>query len=120
EYQKRKERHQAIAIERYKEVIRTFADYERMDEVLFFLGLNLWEAGQEEEALGAYRSLLTRFPNSKFAPDAYIAFGEWYFNNSEGKREMLELALESYQKAASYTEARVYGYAIYKQGWCLY
>lgn len=120
EYTQTKERHQKLAIERYKEVIRTFPEYERMDEVLFFLGHNLWEAGEEEEALGAYRSLLTRFPNSKFAPDAYIAFGEWYFNNSEGDRGMLELALEAYEKAASYTDARVYGYAIYKQGWCLY
>lgn len=120
DYEQRKTRHQGVAIDRYKEVIATYAQYERMDEVLFFLGHNLWEAGQEEEALGAYRTLLKRFPNSNFAPDAYIAFGEWHFNNSEGEREMLKLALEAYEKAASYTEARVYGYAIYKQGWCLY
>lgn len=120
EYAQAKARHQAVAIERYKEVIVTHPEYERMDEVLFFLGHNLWEADQKEEALGAYRTLLTRFPNSKFAPDAYIAFGEWYFDNSEGKPDMLRSALEAYTKAASYTEARVYGYAIYKQGWCLY
>src|SRR5690606_19052143 len=120
EYAENQRRHQNLAIDHYKQVIATHPEYERMDEVLFFLGYTLWEADQKEEALGAYRTLLTRFPNSKFAPDAYIAFGEWYFDNSEGKPDMLRSALEAYTKAASYTEARVYGYAIYKQGWCLY
>src|SRR5690606_10363534 len=32
EYTQTKERHQKLAIERYKEVIRTFPEYERMDE----------------------------------------------------------------------------------------
>lgn len=120
EYAENQRRHQNLAIDHYKQVIATHPEYERMDEVLFFLGYTLWEADQKEEALGAYRTLLTRFPDSRFAPDAYIAFGEWYFDNSEGKRDMLEAALEAYTRAASYTDARVYGYAIYKQGWCLY
>lgn len=119
-YATRSKEHQHAAVARYEELIRTYPTYERMDEVLFFLGHNLWESGKQEEALGAYKSLITRFPDSRFVPDAYISFGEWYFNTSEGKRDRLELALEAYTRAASFTEARVYGYAIYKQGWCLY
>jgi len=111
---------QGQAIRRYKELIAQFPDYKRVDEVLFYLGHNLWEAGEEEDALGAYKSLITRFPQSPFVPDAWLAFGEWYFNNSEGKAANLEKALEAYVKAASFTESRVYGFAIYKQGWCLY
>jgi len=111
---------QGQAIRRYKELIAQFPDYKRVDEVLFYLGHNLWEAGEEEESLGAYKSLITRFPQSPFVPDAYLAFGEWYFNNSDGKAAKLQKALEAYVKAASFTESRVYGFAIYKQGWCLY
>ncbi len=119
-YREASRRFQGQAISRYKELIQGFPDYQRVDEVLFYLGHNLWEAGEDEEALGAYKTLITRFPQSSFVPDAYLAFGEWYFNNSDGKRDRLEKALEAYAKAASFTESRVYGFAIYKQGWCLY
>ncbi|HEY0840626.1 MAG TPA: tetratricopeptide repeat protein [Vulgatibacter sp.] len=113
-------KYQGQAIRRYKELIQQFPDYKRVDEVLFYLGHNLWEAGEEQESLGAYKSLITRFPQSPYVPDAYLAFGEWYFNNSGGKADNLQKALEAYVKAASFTESRVYGFAIYKQGWCLY
>lgn len=111
---------QGKAILRYKELVKRFPDYKRVDEVLFFLGHNYWEAGKDKEALAAYKTLITRFPKSKFVPDAWLAFGEWYFNHSDGKRDMLEKALDAYTRAAAFPESRVYGFAVYKQGWCLY
>lgn len=117
---KQRDEYQARAILRYKELIARYPDWERVDEVLFFLGHNYWEAGKDQEALGAYKTLITRFPQSRYVPDAWLAFGEWYFNNSEGKRDMLLKALDAYTKAASFTESRVYGFAVYKQGWCHY
>ncbi|AKU91310.1 tetratricopeptide repeat protein [Vulgatibacter incomptus] len=119
-FQDKSNQYQDAAIARYKELIQQFPDYSRVDEVLFYLGHNLWESGKEQDALGAYKALITRFPQSRFVPDAYLAYGEWYFNNSDGKRDMLQKALEAYVKASSFTESKVYGFAIYKQGWCHY
>lgn len=119
-YRTASQRFQRQAIQRYKGLIQEFPDYSRVDEVLFYLGHNLWEAGEEEEALGAYKTLITRFPTSRYVPDAWLAFGEWYFNNSDGDRELVEKALEAYIKAASFKDARIFGFAVYKQGWCLY
>jgi TolA-binding protein len=116
----RRNQFQTQAIAYYREIIASYPRFERIDVVLFFLGHNLWEGGQEKDALAIYKTLITRFPKSQYVPDAYLAFGEWYFNNSGGRRDMLGKALEAYNQAASFTESPVYGFAIYKQGWCHY
>lgn len=109
-----------LAMEQYSEIVQNYKDYERTDEVLFFLGRNLMEGGEERKALVAYKRLVEKYPKSKYIPDAWLAFGEYYFNGSKGKRDMLEKALESYKRAAAFPENQVYAFAIYKQGWCYY
>ncbi|MHB8419856.1 MAG: tetratricopeptide repeat protein [Myxococcales bacterium] len=111
---------QIEAIARYKDIVRRYPKYQRMDEVLYFLGHNLWDQSQEKEALGVYKLLVVRYPQSKYVADAYLAFGEYYFDNSNGQRPMLIKALAAYKKAASFPENKVYLYALYKQGWCHY
>ncbi len=107
-----------LAIDRYSDIVQKYKDYERTDEVLYFLGQNLMQAGEERRALVAYRRLVDKYKKSKFYPDALLAFGEYYFNSSKGKRDLLEKALAYYKQAASYPENQVYGFALYKQGWC--
>ncbi len=109
-----------LASEQYSEIVQSHKDFERTDEVLYFLGHNLMEMGEDRKALVAYKRLVEKYTKSKFLPDAYLAFGEYYFNNSKGKREMVEKALEAYKRAASYPENQVYGFALYKQGWCFF
>jgi TolA-binding protein len=117
--QKSKE-YSRLAIEQYSEIVQRYKNYERTDEVLFFLGHNLMQQGEDRRALVAFKRLVDKYPKSKFLPDAYLAFGEYYFNNSKGKKEGLEKALEYYKKAAAYPENQVYAFALYKQGWCYY
>jgi tetratricopeptide (TPR) repeat protein len=108
------------AIDTYTEIVQRYKDFERTDEVLYFLGYNLMEMGEERKALVAYNRLVEKFPKSKYLPDAYLAFGEYYFNNSRAKREFLAKALENYKKAASYVDSSVYAFALYKEGWCYF
>lgn len=108
------------AVEQYSTIVQQYKDFERTDEVLFFLGSNLMEQGEDKKALVAFKRLVEKYPKSKYIPEAQLAFGEYYFNNSKGKRDMLEKALASYKAAAAYPDSAVYGYALYKQGWCLY
>ncbi|HXX30763.1 MAG TPA: tetratricopeptide repeat protein [Myxococcaceae bacterium] len=109
-----------LAIETYTEIVQRYKDFERTDEVLYFLGHNLMDMGEERKALVAYNRLVEKYPKSKYLPDAYLAFGEYYFNNSRAKREFLTKALENYKKAASYVDSAVYGFALYKEGWCYF
>ncbi len=120
--EERSRSYQNEAIAQYKDIVRRYPKYERLDEVLFFLGENLSKQGRHEEALAAYKILVTRYEKSRYVPDAWMGFGEYYFNVADrSKRDQnLRNALKAYQKAASYTESSVYGYAMYKQAWVYY
>lgn len=108
------------ALEQYTKIIQRYPDFPRTDEVLFFLGQYLMEDGQSEKALVAYKRLVQKYPKSKYLPDAWLAFGDHFFETSKGKRKELERALESYKRAAEFTESQIYAYALYKQGWCYF
>jgi TolA-binding protein len=116
-------RHKDQAVVLYKAIVAKYPKYPRLDEVLYFLGENLSKRNRNDpDALKAYRALITSFPNSRFVPDAWMAFGEYYFEKANEKDRLgnLRRALEAYQKAAGYQESSVYGYALYKQGWVHY
>ena len=113
---------QAQAVARYREIAKRFPSYPRLDEVVFFLGENLWKQNRRTEALDAYKVLIQRFPKSRYVPDAWMAFGEHYFDIADkgNRQQTLRKALETYKRAAAYTESSVYGYALYKQAWVHY
>ncbi|QRK05160.1 tetratricopeptide repeat protein [Archangium violaceum] len=116
----RQKQYGKLALEQYTKIVQEYPDFERSDEVLFFLGTYLMEDGQARKALVAFKRLVEKYPKSKYIPDAYLAFGEYYFNSSKGKRADLEKALAAYKKAAEYPESQVYAFALYKQGWCYF
>lgn len=122
EQEERSRSFQGEAITQYKEIVRRHPKYGRLDEVLFFLGENLYRQRLFQEALASYKILVTRYQKSRYLPDAWMAFGEYYFNVADRtrRRENLQNALKAYQRAASYTESSVYGYAMYKQAWVYY
>src|ERR1700687_3231845 len=102
-----------MAVEEYSEIVQKYKNYERTDEVLYFLGHNLMESGEERRALVAYKRLIDKYKKSKFLPDALLAYGEYYFNSSKGKKDLVEKALDYYKQAAAFTDNQVYGFALY-------
>lgn len=108
------------AMDRYRIIVQKYPKYFRMDEVLFFLGHNMWESGKEADATIVYKKLITDHSKSKYLPDAWVALGQHWFGSSRGRREDLQRALEAFKRAASFTENKVYGYALYMQGWSHY
>ncbi|HET8541818.1 MAG TPA: tetratricopeptide repeat protein [Anaeromyxobacter sp.] len=123
EHERQAERHKDQAVALYKAIIAKYPKYPRLDEVLYFLAESLSKRNRNDpDALKAYRALIQKFPQSRYVPDAWMAFGEYYFEkaNASDRIGNLRKALEAYRKAASYQESSVYGYAIYKQGWVHY
>jgi len=108
--------YQAMAIDQYRTIIKKYPKYKRMDEVLFFLGHNMWESDKKEQAATVYMKLVKDHPKSKYLPDAYLAIGQFYFDGSKGQREPLLEALGNFKKAATFTASKVYGFALYMQG----
>ena len=53
-----------LAVDQYSTIIQKYKEYPRTDEVLYFLGHNLMEAGEERKALVAYGRLIEKFKKS--------------------------------------------------------
>ena len=87
--------------------------YDRLDEVLFRLAALLTGAGKHDQAREFFHRLIKDYPNSKYIPDAYLAFAEHHFDKGD-----MEAALKFYDKVAQFPKSKLYPYAVYKQGWC--
>jgi len=90
-----------------------FRKYERMDEVLFRLAYLLTSVKKEDQAREFFHRLIKDYPNSKYIPDAYLSFAEFYFDKAE-----MDNALKFYEKVEQFPKSSVYPYAVYKKGWC--
>ncbi len=112
DYDKQSEKWLLEAVKSYA-AARTFKQYDRMDEVLFRLAYLLQTVKREDQAREVFHQLIKDYPNSKYVPEAFLSFAEYYF----GKGEM-DNALKFYKKVEEFPKSPVYGYAIYKQGWC--
>ncbi len=102
----------------YAILVRDHSDFPRMDEVLFALAFGLEELRQQERAREFYYRLIKGYPQSKFVPNAFLSFAEYYFNEEQD----MAAALEFYERVLQFPPERnaVYGYALYKSAWAHY
>ena len=105
------------SIRTYATLVRDHPNFKRMDEVLFSLAFALQELDQFDKARSVYRRLIKDFPRSRFVPNAYLSFAEYYFNDSD-----MEAAGKFYRKVLEFPPKQnsVYGYALYKVAWVEY
>jgi len=92
-----------------------FKNYPRMDEALFYYAYTLTQAKYEDEARTVYLRLIKDYPNSRYIPDAYLSFAEFYFKNNK-----LTEAEKFYDKVLQFPKSSVYIYALYMKGWVYY
>ncbi|MCC6747684.1 MAG: tetratricopeptide repeat protein [Deltaproteobacteria bacterium] len=90
-----------------------YSKFKRMDEVLFNVADMLNQAKRHDKARIFFGQLIKNYPQSRYIPDAYLAFAEYYFNQGQ-----VEGALKLYDQVGKYPDSPIYGYAVYKQGWC--
>lgn len=103
------------ALNLYQDIREKYPKYARMPEVLFALGQSYWSQQRFQSAIEAYAELIRNFRDSPLVAEAWLAFGEFYFDEGD-----IHKALKSYEKAAEDKRSRVYGFALYKQAWCYY
>jgi TolA-binding protein len=103
------------AMRTYLEIAKDerYARYRRMDEVLYNVADMLNAAKRRDKALHFFRRLIRNYPRSRYIPDAYLSFAEHYFH--EGK---VAEALRLYERVGRFPDSPLYGFALYKQGWC--
>jgi tetratricopeptide (TPR) repeat protein len=89
------------------------------DEVLYYLAYEYEQAQMLDDARKVYLELIQSWPQSKYIPNAYLAFGELFFNEAQGDPSKWALAEQSYSEVIKYPapENKVWGYAHYKLGY---
>ncbi|APR78095.1 TPR domain protein [Minicystis rosea] len=89
------------------------------DEVLYYLAYEYEQGNKLDDARKVYLELIQSWPQSKFIPNAYLAFGELFFNEAQGDPSKWALAEQSYGEVIKYPapENKVWGYAHYKLGY---
>jgi tetratricopeptide (TPR) repeat protein len=108
------------AIKIFEEIEKKYKKFERLADVLYMMGQAYWDRGDLKQALAVYRKLIKDHPKTQYLSDAWLAFGEYYFQVGPEEDRDVNKALDAYVKAASNPESAVFGYATYKQGWCQY
>lgn len=109
------------AIKYYSMLKNEYPKYPQLDEVLYYLAFEYEQASDFKTARAVYYELINSRPDSKYVPNAYLAFGELFFNEAQGDPSKWEYAEQAYRKVIDLKpppENRVYGYAYYKLAYC--
>lgn len=89
-----------------------FRNYPKMDMALFYYGYTLTGAKYMKEARQVYDKLLKNYPNSKYVPEAHLAFADYFFEQGQ-----LADAESRYKMVLKFPKSPAYWYAMYKLGW---
>jgi len=89
-----------------------FRNYPKMDMALFYYGYTLQGGKYMKEARAVYDKLLKNYPNSKYVPEAHLAFADYYFEQGQ-----LADAEARYRQVLKFPKSSAYWYAMYKMGW---
>jgi len=106
----------------YSSITTDFPNYPQLDEVLYYLAYEYEQGNQNDLARSTYFKLIQTRPNSKYIPNAYLAFGELFFNEAQGDPSKWGVAQEAYKKVIGFPppDNKVYGYAWYKLAYVLW
>ena len=107
------------AIEYYTQMKNEYPNYSKLDEVLYYLAYEYEQASDLKNARKVYFELIQKAPKSQYIPNAYLAFGELFFNEAQGDPSKWDLAAAAYKEVIKYPPPnnKVFGYARYKLGY---
>ncbi len=105
------------AIREFQLVVDNFPDSDLYDDALYNLAYLLSKKGENVEAVGYFQEIATKFPKSKYAPEALMQIGEYYFNPPVRNYDE---ALKYYRLVLRYKDTPRYDEALYKIGWANY
>jgi tetratricopeptide (TPR) repeat protein len=102
------------AVKTYKGLTdnEAFRNYPKMDMALFYYGYTLQGGKYMKEARSVYDKLLKNYPNSKYVPEAHLAFADYFFESGQ-----LDDAEARYRMVLKFPRSSAYYYAMYKMGW---
>jgi len=104
------------AIAMYWQILETYPNYERNDQVLYQLSRAYDEIGDPDKAMEVMDRFVAEYPYSDYLDEVYFRRGEYWFV----RKRYLD-AEESYGAIIRMgASSNYYELALYKQGWSLY
>jgi TolA-binding protein len=103
----------------YRNLLAQFPDYKLNDGVQYLLGYCLEKQGDFEKGKESYLTLINHYPKSKFATEAWVRLGEYYFD-AVSDPNALPQAAQAYEAAIRDQSHPLYDKALYKLGWVYY
>lgn len=107
------------AIAYYTLMKNAYPNYSKIDEVLYYLAYEYEQANDFQNARKVYFELIQKAPKSPYIPNAYLAFGELFFQEAHADPAKWDLAAAAYKEVIKYPPPnnKVYGYSRYKLGY---
>jgi len=104
------------AIAYYTLMKNAYPNYSKLDEVLYYLAYEYEQAQKLQDARKVYYELIEKAPKSPYIPNAYLAFGELFFQEAQGDPSKWDLAAAAYKEVIKYPppDNKVFGFARYK------
>jgi TolA-binding protein len=99
----------------YKDLVTRYPKHPRRDEMFYFLAVSSLDRGKAEEGMNYFRSLAEQFPGSRYANDALVQLGDFYFDANKFPQ-----AEVYYEKIIQKKYMSLVPYATYKKAWCEY
>lgn len=104
------------AIAMYWQILETYPNYERNDQVLYQLSRAYDEVGDPDKAMEVMDRFVAEYPYSEYLDEVYFRRGEYWFV----RKRFLD-AEESYGAIIRMgASSNYFELALYKQGWALY
>ncbi len=108
------------ALQKYRRIIDEFPASEYVDDALYNIAYVKNSSNREEdrlEAITLYKTLIEKYQNSNFVPEAYWRVAE---HNFYQKPPNTQEAISYYSQLQRYPETSWYGRGLYKVGWCYF
>ena len=110
----------SVALKFYRQILREHPNYQRIDEVMYYLGRAAIKAGKakkdvvlQKEGVKRLNDLVQRHPQSRFVAQSHLALGEYFFET-----DSLFYAKTNYEKIiTNFADSPMFNYALYKLGW---
>jgi tetratricopeptide (TPR) repeat protein len=109
----------APSIALYQALIARFPDYGLVDSAYYLLGYCHEKQNDFDKSRAIYSKLISLYPTSKFATEAWVRIGEYYFD-ALNEPEALTKAAQAYEAAIRNRTHPLYDKALYKLGWTYY
>lgn len=113
------------AIEVYDLVIDNFPNSDLIDDCYYNKAFLLSKMGEEEQSALWFQKVIDEYPESEYAPEAYMNLAERFFapDPDDSKTETvvkLNKAIQLYKNVLQYKDSPRYDEALYKLGWSYY